>query len=205
MRLLPNALLGRIAESDFAGEIVDPNGCDRFKAGDQVFGTISSRVSFRTRQGALAQYMFGPAETIVHRPESIPVNEASGIPVVAVTAHQALFDVGNLKPGKKLFINGGSTSVGIYAIQFAKGIGCEVHASASGKNEDFLKRLGVDEVSVFHSSFSRSSDVNDFLLSVYRLHKTTSSRSIGQESTIAEVRRPPRGRGSRVSLTVQTQ
>ena len=47
MRLLPNSLLGRIAESDFAGEIVNPNGCDRFKAGDQVFGTISLRVSFR--------------------------------------------------------------------------------------------------------------------------------------------------------------
>ena len=146
MRLLPNSLFGRIAENDFAGEIVDPNGCDRFKAGDQVFGTISSRVSFRTGHGALAQYTFGPAETIVHRPETIPVNEASGIAIVAITAYQALFDIGKLQPGQKVFINGGSTSVGIYAIQFAKAIGCEVHASASGKNEDFLKGLGVDKV-----------------------------------------------------------
>jgi len=146
MRWLPNSLFGRIAESDFAGEIVDPNGCDRFKVGDQVFGTITSRVSLRTRQGALAQYTFGPAEAIVHRPGSIPVNEASGITIVAVTAYQALFDIGKLEPGQKVFINGGSTSVGIYAIQMAKAIGCEVHASASGKNEDFLKGLGVDKV-----------------------------------------------------------
>jgi NADPH:quinone reductase-like Zn-dependent oxidoreductase len=156
MRLLPNSLFGRIAESDFAGEIVNPNGCERFKIGDQVFGAISSRVSLRTRQGALAQYVFGPAETIVHRPESIPVNEASGIPVVAVTAHQALFDIGKLQPGQKVFINGGSTSVGIYAIQFAKAIGCEVHASASGKNEDFLKNLGVDKVPRCYALFSHS-------------------------------------------------
>jgi NADPH:quinone reductase-like Zn-dependent oxidoreductase len=72
---------------------------------------------------------------------------------VAVTAYQALFDVGKLQPGQKVFINGGSTSVGIYAIQFAKAIGCEVHASASGKNEEFLKGLGVDKVLGFCSSF----------------------------------------------------
>ena len=156
MRLLPNSLLRRIAESDFAGEIVDPNGCDRFRVGDRVFGTISSLVAFRTGQGALAQYMFGPADTIVHRPESIPVREASGISVVAVTAYQALFDVGNLQPGQKVFINGGSTSVGIYAIQLAKAIGCEVHASASGKNEDFLKNLGVDGVPTCCASSSHS-------------------------------------------------
>ena len=155
MRMLPNSLFGRIAESDFAGEVVDPNGCDRFKVGDQVFGTILSRVSLWTRQGALAQYVFGPAETIAHRPESIPVKEASGIPIVAVTAYQALFEVGKLQPGQKIFINGGSTSVGIYAIQFAKGIGCEVHASASGKNEDFLKSLGVDKVPRCSTSFSQ--------------------------------------------------
>lgn len=146
MRLLPNSLLGRIAESDFSGEIVDPNGCDRFNVGDQVFGTISSRVSLRTGHGALAQYTFGPAETIVHRPDAIPVNEASGITIVAVTAYRALFDIGKLQPGQKIFINGGSTSVGIYAIQLAKAIGCEVHASASSKNGDFLKSLGVDKV-----------------------------------------------------------
>jgi len=95
-RLLPNSLFGRIA--DFAGEIVDPNGCDRFK----IFGKISSRISFRTRHGAfaLAQYTFGSAETIVHGPETIPVNEASGIALVAVTAYQALFDSGKLQPGQ---------------------------------------------------------------------------------------------------------
>jgi len=146
MRWSHISLFGRIAECDFAGEIVDPNGCDGLKVGDQVFGSISSWAAIRTHQGALAQYVFGPAGTIAHRPESIPATEASGIPVVAVTAHQALFGVGKLQPGQKVFINGGSTSVGIYAIQFAKGIGCTVHATASGKNEEFLKSLGVDEV-----------------------------------------------------------
>ena len=122
---LPNSLLGRIAEGDFAGEIVDPNGCVGFKVGDRVFGATPSHVSFKTSQSALAQYVHGPVETIVHRPESIRVNEASGTPVVAVTARQTLFGVGELYPGQGPPINGGSTSVGICAIYdpFEKAIG----------------------------------------------------------------------------------
>ena len=146
MRLAPNSLFKRIAEYDFAGEVVDANGDPQFKVGDQVFGSIPVAGSFRNGQGALAQYAYVPIKTIIHRPETIPPNEASGIAIVAITAYAALYQIGKLEAGQRIFINGGSTSVGIYAIQLAKALGCKVYASASGRNEEFLKGLGVDEV-----------------------------------------------------------
>jgi NADPH:quinone reductase-like Zn-dependent oxidoreductase len=146
MRLIPNSFFKRVAEHDFAGEIADPNGDPRFKVGDQVFGTIPVPESLKTGQGALAQYAYAPTKTTTHRPEGIPPNEASGIPIVALTAYAALHQVGKLEAGQRIFINGGTTSVGIYAVQFAKALGCKVYASASGKNEEFLRNLGVDEV-----------------------------------------------------------
>ena len=69
--------------------------------------------------------------------------------MVAMTAHAALYRIGKLEAGQKIFINGGTTSVGIYAVQLAKALGCKVYASASGKNEEFLKSLGVDEVRIY--------------------------------------------------------
>jgi NADPH:quinone reductase-like Zn-dependent oxidoreductase len=146
MRLIPNSLFKRIAEHDFAGEVVDPKGNPRFKVGDQVFGTILTAESLKTRQGALAQYTYASAESTTHRPEGITPNEASGISIVALTAYAALYHIGKLEAGQRIFINGGTTSVGMYAVQFAKALGCKVYASASGKNEEFLRNLGVDQV-----------------------------------------------------------
>jgi len=149
MRWAPNSFFKRIAEYDFAGEIVDPNGNPGFKDGDQVFGSIPIQGSFVNGQGALSQYAYAPARTTTLRPEAISSNEASGIGIVAMTAHAALHQMGKLEAGQRIFINGGTTSVGIYAIQFAKALGCKVYASASGKNEEFLKSLGVDEVRIY--------------------------------------------------------
>ena len=154
MRLLPNSFFKRIAENEFAGEVVDPNGDPRFKVGDQVFGAIPVPHSLKTGQGALAQYAYVPTKTTTHRPQSIPPNEASGISIVAITAYTALYRMGKLEAGQRIFINGGTTSVGLYAIQFAKAIGCQVYVSASGKNETFLRNLGVDEVRMWRSKMN---------------------------------------------------
>ena len=148
MRQAPNSFFKRVAEYDFAGEVVDPNGDPLFKIGDRVFGTIPIMGAFKTGQGALAQYTYAPAKSIARRPEGISPNEASGIPMVALTAYAALYQIGKLEAGQTIFINGGTTSVGLYAIQFAKALGCKVHASASGKNQEFLRNLGVDEVCI---------------------------------------------------------
>lgn len=146
MKWLPNSLIKRVAEGDLAGEVVNPNG-SRFEIGDQVFGFIDVDHSFRSRQGSLASYAFVPAANVVHRPSNISPLEAAGITLAGLTAYQALFEVAKLEPGQTIFINGGSTSVGAYAIQLAKARGSTVVASASGKNEQFVRDLGADEVS----------------------------------------------------------
>lgn len=103
-----------------------------------------------TGMGTLCQYTRLPAENLVLRPPNISVVEAAGITLAGQTAYQALFDLGKLEPSQSVFINGGSTAVGAFAIQIAKAHGCKVVASASGKNEEFVRSLGADEVRITH-------------------------------------------------------
>ena len=85
------------------------------------------------------------------RPSNVSAVEAAGIPVVGLTAYWALFHIAKIESGQSVFINGGSTAVGLYAIQMAKAIGCTVTASASTGREEFLKSVGVDHVCIFNS------------------------------------------------------
>lgn len=103
-------------------------------------------MTLKTRQGALAEYVSAPAKNVARRPENITPVQACGITLAGTTAWQALFDLGGLEEGQTVFVNGGSTAVGSYAIQFAKAKGCRVIATASGKNEEYVRRMGADEV-----------------------------------------------------------
>jgi len=132
------------AEYDLAGVVVNGNGTE-FKDGDNVFGFIEVGLSRKIKQGALAQYVRMPAEFLVVRPPNVSAVEAAGVTLAGQTAYQALFEMGKLEAGQTVFINGGSSSVGAYAIQFAKARGIRVVASASGKNEEYVKSLGADE------------------------------------------------------------
>ena len=82
------------------------------------------------------------------KPDNLSTEEAAGISLVALTAFEGLVDVGKIEPGQSVFINGGTTSVGIAAIQIAKAYGCKVTTSCSGASTDMVKKLGADEVSV---------------------------------------------------------
>ena len=106
----------------------------------------------KTRAGVLAQYARVPAENVVPIPPELTPVQASGISLAGITAYQALFDTAGLQPEQSVFVNGGSTAVGAFAIQFAKAIGCKVAASASAKNEAFVRGLGADEVRSLPSS-----------------------------------------------------
>jgi len=146
MKLLPTFMSKRplIAEHDLSGVIVDANGTE-FSNDDQVFGFISVELSNSTQQGALAQYVRMPASHLVKRPDNLSVIEAAGITLAAQTAYQALLNCGHLEAGQTVLINGGSSSVGAFAIQIAKILGAKVVATASGKNEQFVRDQGADE------------------------------------------------------------
>lgn len=147
MRLLPNfANSGRplAAEHDLSGVIIDGNGT-QFSEGDQVFGYISVELSQTIRQGALSQYVRIPADHLVIRPPNVSPIQAAGITLVGETAYEGLIDIGKLEAGQTVLINGGSSAVGAYAIQIAKAKGARVVATASGRNEEFVRKMGADE------------------------------------------------------------
>ncbi|PSS35502.1 hypothetical protein PHLCEN_2v1527 [Hermanssonia centrifuga] len=136
-----------VPELDYSGIVVDSNGT-HLKDGQAVFGMIPGPpIALRSAPltGTLAQYIRVPATCAIPRPTNIKATEAAGVGACGTTAYQALFSLAKLEPGQHVFVNGGSTSVGIFAIQLAKAIGCRVTATASGKNGDFLKSIGVDK------------------------------------------------------------
>lgn len=148
MTSFPNSWFKREAEMEFAGEIVEiSRDVKDFKPTDQVFGFLPPiPVHAFRKKGVLAQYGAIPSQYLAHRLESLTPQQASGISLVGLTAYQAMYELVDLQPGQTVFVNGGTTGVGIYAIQMAKSLGCRVITAASGKNEEFLRGLGVDEV-----------------------------------------------------------
>ncbi|GJE86887.1 NAD(P)-dependent alcohol dehydrogenase [Phanerochaete sordida] len=145
MGLLPNFVARRphVAEHDFAGVVVDANGSG-LKEGHEVYGWIPLPLKLSTKQGALCEYVRVPAQLVIPTPPGVKTTEAAGLGLAGMTAYHALFATTRLEPGQHLFVNGGSTAVGMLAIQMAKALGCTVGASASGKKEGFLRGLGVD-------------------------------------------------------------
>ncbi|KAJ7634143.1 NAD(P)-binding protein [Mycena polygramma] len=127
LRSIPSFLLGRphVIAMELAGIITDPNGSE-FKAGDKH------------------QYAVLPSSSLAIRPDVSAV-EAAGLTIVNATAYQAVVETLHVESGQTVFINGGSSAVGLAAIQIAKSIGCKVVATASAKNKDLLLGLGVDE------------------------------------------------------------
>jgi NADPH:quinone reductase-like Zn-dependent oxidoreductase len=124
---------------DFAGtvEAVGKN-VTRFKVGDEVFGGGS---------GALAEYVtVRETAAVVHKPENVSFEQAAAVPIAGVTALQALRDIGQLKAGQKVLINGASGGVGTFAVQIAKSLGADVTGVCSTRNVELVKSLGADHV-----------------------------------------------------------
>lgn len=158
MTLLPNSFAKRPAELEFSGEVVDAEPASGFAPGDKVVGFIAPDIHVRERRGALAQYIAVKPGELVKRPEFLNPVEGSGVIGVGLTAYQALFEVGKLRQeaGQSVFINGGSTSVGMYAIQIAKSYGLKVVASTSPKNAKLVTELGAEVRTVCQCAVVRS-------------------------------------------------
>jgi NADPH:quinone reductase-like Zn-dependent oxidoreductase len=115
------------------------NKVTKFKAGDPIFAYLSLKEA-----GGYAEYALATEVEAAPKPKSISFVEAAGVPVVALTAWQALVDTAKLGAGQTVLIHGGSGGVGSFAIQIAKARGAKVIATASTANQDFLKQLGAD-------------------------------------------------------------
>src|SRR6478735_1426670 len=117
-----------------------PAAAGRFKIGDEVYSVPNT-----SRDGAYAEYIVVRESELALKPKSLHHIRAAAVPLAAVTAWQALFDAGQLRRGQRVLIHGGSGGVGHVAVQLAKWKGAHVLATASTKNQELLRELGVDE------------------------------------------------------------
>ncbi|SFM01788.1 NADPH2:quinone reductase [Marinobacter zhejiangensis] len=128
---------------DLSGEVVSVATDVRTLApGDRVMGMVG----FPADGGAYAEYALARADELAIVPEELDLVSAGAVPLAALTAWQALFEVAKLEPEQKVLIHAGAGGVGHFAIQFALVRGAHVIATASASNKDFLDGLGVHEV-----------------------------------------------------------
>lgn len=114
----------------------------QFKPGDEVFGMC---------RGAFAEYACtsesaSAMSALALKPENVTFEQAAAVPVAAFTALQGLRDKGQIKPGRKVLINGAAGGVGTFAVQIAKSFDADVTGVCSTRNVTLVRSLGADRV-----------------------------------------------------------
>ncbi len=127
---------------DVAGVVVRVGArVKHFKPGDEVYARPSDH-----RIGTFAELIAVNEKDLALKPKNLTMEEAASIPLVGLTAWQALVERGQLKQGQKVFIQAGSGGVGTFAIQLAKHLGATVATTTSASNVDMVRSLGADVV-----------------------------------------------------------
>lgn len=128
--------------NDVAGKVVRVGARVRqFQPGDEVYARADV-----DRMGAFAEFIAVKASSLALKPANVSMVEAASLPLVALTAWQALVETAKLKSGQKVLIHAGSGGVGSIAIQLAKHLGAGVATTTSTANTSFVKALGADVV-----------------------------------------------------------
>lgn len=117
-------------------------GVTLFKPGDEVFGMLP----YPHGVGSHAEYVVGPTRAFARKPESVDHVQAGAVPLVALTAWQALVDTADLSAGQRVLIHAAAGGVGHAAVQIAKARGAYVIGTVSAPKHDFVRDLGADEV-----------------------------------------------------------
>ncbi len=127
---------------DLSGEVVQVGEkATRWQVGDQVYTFVNPVLG-----GAYAEYVAVSAANLSHKPQNMTYAEAAGVPVAGLTALQGLLDLGQLRPGQKVLINGASGGVGTFAVQIAVAMNAEVTGVCGTANVDLVKGLGAHTV-----------------------------------------------------------
>lgn len=127
---------------DLAGTVIRVGvNVQEFKVGDEVYARPPDQ-----RVGTFAEMIAIDAADVAPKPRSLSMEQAASIPLVGLTAWQALVEMGKIKPGQKVFIQAGSGGVGSFAIQLAKHLGATVATTTSAANAELAKSLGADVV-----------------------------------------------------------
>ncbi|PXX68436.1 NADPH:quinone reductase-like Zn-dependent oxidoreductase [Nocardia tenerifensis] len=124
---------------DLAGEVAAVGSeVTEFRSGDAVFGSVNA--------GAFAEYVCVQEQRLAHAPTGLSLEEAAALPDSGMTALQGLRDVGGLRAGQRVLVNGASGGVGSAAVQLAKALGADVTAVCSTRHIGVMRALGADDV-----------------------------------------------------------
>ncbi len=132
----------KIYGADIAGRVeACGENAHRFKVGDSVFGDLSG-CGF----GGFAEFVAAPESLLALKPASVSFQQAAATPIAAVTALQALRNLGNIQPGQKVLVFGAGGGVGHFAVQLARYFGSDVTAVCSARSESMIQSLGAEHI-----------------------------------------------------------
>jgi NADPH:quinone reductase-like Zn-dependent oxidoreductase len=127
---------------DFSGVVeAVGSGVTSFRKGDELYARLSD-----LQRGTYAEYTIAKETEAAFKPKSVDHVHAAAVPLAALTAWQALFEKAQLGADQKILIHGAAGGVGGFAVQLAKWKGAHVIGTACGRNQAFLRELGVDEL-----------------------------------------------------------
>ncbi|MEU6272884.1 NAD(P)-dependent alcohol dehydrogenase [Streptomyces populi] len=159
----------KIRGTDFAGlvEAVGRN-VKRFRPGDEVFGEADA---------AFAEFVCAPDSMVGPKPAGLSFEQAAALPLAGNTALMGLRDLGEVRPGQEVLINGASGGVGTFAVQIAKAFGAEVTGVCSTRNTDLVRSLGADHlVDYTREDFTRLGRRYDVVFDLVGNHSLTGFR-----------------------------
>ena len=149
-------------------------GVALFAPGEEVFGMLP----YPHGSGSHAEYVVGPARAFTRKPTVIDHVQAGALPLVSLTAYQALIDTAGIGPGQRVLIHAAAGGVGHVAVQIAKAHGAYVIGTASAPKHDLLRELGADEVVDYRTTdVAEAVDGVDMVLDP--LGGETRARSVG--------------------------
>jgi NADPH:quinone reductase-like Zn-dependent oxidoreductase len=158
---------------DVAGVVVRVGSrVRRFKPGDEVYARPADG-----RIGAFAEFIAIAEEDVAIKPKALSMAEAASIPLVGLTAWQALVERANLRKGQKVLIHAGSGGVGTFAIQLAKHLGATVATTTSTANVDLVRSLGADIV-IDYKKEDFAHVIRDYDVALNSLDRVTLEKSL---------------------------
>jgi NADPH:quinone reductase-like Zn-dependent oxidoreductase len=162
-----------ILGNDVAGVVVRVGARVRkFKPGDEVYARPN-----KDRIGTFAEFISINEDDLAPKPKQLTMEEAAAIPLVGLTAWQALIDIADLQQRQKILIHAGSGGVGTFAIQLAKHLGATVATTTSAANIDLVKRLGADVV-IDYRTDDFATVLHDYDVVVHSLNNATLKKSL---------------------------
>lgn len=149
----------QILGADVAGRVEAVGGkVTQFHPGDEIFGCGNPL-------GAFAEYLCLPEKGVVLKPANLSYEQATAVPVAALTALQGLRDKGQIQPGHEVLINGAAGGVGTFAVQIAKAFEAEVAGVCSTRNLEMVRVIGADRaIDYSKEDFTRTGERYDVIL-----------------------------------------